>query len=61
VDRAQLEAAAARVLKGRFQFGQFDPKVKMPWDSLTADAVWTLARPPDNMSTAAFWVPEPET
>ena len=44
VQRSQLEAAAARVFKGRFQIGQFDPSApKTPWDSLTGDAVYSKA------------------
>ena len=44
VNRAALAAAAARVFKGRFQIGQFDPKAPpMPWDSLTSDAVYSKA------------------
>ena len=44
VQRSQLEAAAARVLKGRFQVGQFDPHAsETPWDSLTSDAVYSKA------------------
>ena len=31
------------VFKGRFQFGQFDPKTKMPWDALTGDDVYSEA------------------
>jgi hypothetical protein len=30
-----------RVFMGRFQFGQFDPGSKMPWDELTGDAVYS--------------------
>ena len=44
VQRIQLEAAAARVFKGRFQIGQFDPSgPNLPWDSLTGDAVYSKA------------------
>jgi beta-glucosidase-like glycosyl hydrolase len=44
VKRAALEAAAARVLKGRFQLGQFDPRApEAPWDSLGTDAVFSAA------------------
>jgi hypothetical protein len=44
VQRSQLEAAAARVFKGRFQIGQFDPSApKTPWDSLTGAAVYSKA------------------
>ena len=49
VQRSALEAAVARVLKGRFQIGQFDApsshhqeeaQVAAPWDSLDASAVF---------------------
>ena len=48
VKRAQLEAAAARMFAGRFQYGQFDPRrgaalPPAPWDALGADAVFSEA------------------
>ena len=45
VDRAQLEAAAARMFMGRFQFGQFDAATMSPapWDALGSDAVFSAA------------------
>jgi beta-glucosidase-like glycosyl hydrolase len=47
VHRSSLENAAARVLKGRFQIGQFDPAAAgantttLPWDDLTDDDVFS--------------------
>ena len=42
ISRGHLEAAASRVLKGRFQIGQFDPAgPKAPWDALTIDAIYS--------------------
>ena len=43
VSRAQLDRAVARVLKGRFQTGQFDPAGTTPWDALGPDVVYSAA------------------
>jgi beta-glucosidase len=43
VQLAQLQAAAARVLKGRFQIGQFDPRSPTEWDSIGLDRIFSAA------------------
>ena len=44
VSRTTMEHAATRILKGRFQFGQFDPvRLHTPWNSMGPDVVFSPA------------------